>query len=236
MPTTWSEAAALRREQIESGRDLTFHKVFLPYFRQVRDALRPARILDVGCGTGHIALALRSEDATIAAVEPLPSMFAVACDVLRDSGITARNQRLEEVTDPPFDLVLANMVAHMVEDLGGFFAAMRRALLPDGRSVVCIPHPCFWNNYRRYIPPDEYNYMKREYVEATVRITKDPERPVTGVPYYHRPLQDYVKALATAGLCLLDMDELYPEPAVQAEYDCPWHEPRFVVFTCARRE
>lgn len=235
MPTKWSEAAALRREQIESGKDLTFSRVFVPYYRRLAESLKPTRVLDVGCGTGHLALELQSHSSTIVAIEPSPDMYAVAAVVLQGSRVNLRHGPLEDLSDQPFDLALAHLVVQMVPDLTAFFAAMRRVLRHSGRCVFSLPHPCFWNNYRAYIPRDRFKYMQADYAEATLMITKDPGHAITGVPYYHRPVQDYVKALAGAGLWVLDMDEIYPDPMVEAQYGRPWNEPRYVVLTSEAR-
>ena len=54
MPNRWCDSAELRRSQIESGLDLTFNEVFKPIFVEKISSLNPARILEVGAGTGHL--------------------------------------------------------------------------------------------------------------------------------------------------------------------------------------
>lgn len=230
----WNQAAELRRSQIESGIDITFCDVFVPYYSARVESAQSRRILEIGCGTGHLAKALASDGRTLHAIEPSEDMHRVAADVLLGSHVDLQKLRMEDYRpQEPFDLAIAHLVVHMVDAVPAFLAATRRALSPGGTLLMSLPHPCFWNNYREYIPRDRYRYMRQEYAEATLTITKDPSNSIHGIPYFHRPLQDYIKAIILAELCIVDIDEIYPEPGIEAKYGSEWKEPRYVVLSCS---
>ena len=74
-----------------------------------------------------------------------------------------------------------------------------------------------------------YRYSRAVSKDIALTITKQPNRPVRGIPYHHRPLNEYVKGLKMVGMCLEDMDEIFPDKDVQSLYGLPWKEPRYIV-------
>jgi 2-polyprenyl-3-methyl-5-hydroxy-6-metoxy-1,4-benzoquinol methylase len=68
----------------------------------------PARVLEVGCGEGELALALARSGHCVTAIDPRAP-----------DGPTFRRVRIEEFSDPgSFDYVVAILSLHHVEDLG----------------------------------------------------------------------------------------------------------------------
>jgi 2-polyprenyl-3-methyl-5-hydroxy-6-metoxy-1,4-benzoquinol methylase len=73
---------------------------------QIGDA--PARVLEVGCGEGELALAMARAGHSVTAIDPRAP-----------EGTIFRRVRIEEFSDPgPFDYVVAILSLHHVEDLG----------------------------------------------------------------------------------------------------------------------
>jgi SAM-dependent methyltransferase len=69
--------------------------------------LPPARVLEIGCGSGDLALALAESGYDVVAIDPEAP-----------SGPIFRRSTLEELDDPgPFTAVLASRSLHHVEDL-----------------------------------------------------------------------------------------------------------------------
>src|ERR687894_2791494 len=68
----------------------------------------PARVLEVGCGKGELALAMARAGHSVTAIDPRAP-----------EGPIFRRTRIEEFTDPAqFDHVVASLALHHVEDLG----------------------------------------------------------------------------------------------------------------------
>jgi ubiquinone/menaquinone biosynthesis C-methylase UbiE len=109
--------------------------------------LRGRRILEVGCGTGALAVAL-AEQARVWAVDASPEMLAVARS--RDGGESV-GWRIADATALPFrdgwfDRVVMRLVVHLV-DRPAAFGEARRVLGPDGRLALATFDPTHFDRY-----------------------------------------------------------------------------------------
>jgi trans-aconitate methyltransferase len=99
-------------------------------------APRPGeRILDLGCGTGHLTAQIAAAGAEVVGIDRAPSMIEEArrnYPGLRFALADARDFTFEE----PFDAVLSNAVLHWVRPPEAAVACVRRALKPGGRFVA----------------------------------------------------------------------------------------------------
>lgn len=97
---------------------------------------RPVRLLELGCGSGNVLVALTQFGEAIG-MEADPTMLAAA----RAAGLDVRAGRLPDdrvVEDGWADAVLLLDVLEHVDDVAALGAA-RRALAPDGLLVVTVP-------------------------------------------------------------------------------------------------
>jgi len=105
---------------------------------RVRDVLRLDSLdrgLDVGCGTGLSARALKLIARHVVAVDAAAEMIAHAP---AEPGIeyrVERAERLDSCADGDFDMVTVSQVLHWV-DRDGFLQEARRVLRPQGTLVV----------------------------------------------------------------------------------------------------
>ena len=117
--------------------------------------LRGRRVLDVGCGTGRLSLALAERAAAkVWGVDASPEMLAEARRKV-PRGVALRQAHAESLPfkDAWFERVALWLVIHLV-DRGAALAEARRVLAPDGRIVVVSFHEShfddFWLN--RFLP------------------------------------------------------------------------------------
>src|ERR671916_2137771 len=86
----------------------------------------PARVLEVGCGAGELAQALARAGHSVTAIDPRAP-----------EGPIFQRVRIEEFSDPhPFDLVVASLSLHHVEDLGRALDKVADSLRAGGALVV----------------------------------------------------------------------------------------------------
>jgi SAM-dependent methyltransferase len=114
----------------------------------------PARVLEVGCGRGELAVAMAHQGHAVTAIDP----EAPEGDIFQAVS-------LEEFTGRgPFDAVVANRSLHHIPDLGGALDKIARVLGPGG---VLIMHEHAWD---RLDEPTARWYLER-------RIEIDPDVP-----------------------------------------------------------
>ena len=235
MPHRWNEFAETRRRQIETGIDLTFNRVFTPYFKALFQRMQPATVLEIGAGTGHLARRLAPAVRQYVAIEPSPGMCRQAHTVLADTSVRLSEDSLESYAGKAcFDLVFSHMCLHVVEDLDHFLTLLEARLGPTGRFSLSLPHPAFYNDYKKFIAPGDYRYLTERRVSASFSISLDPGARIEGVPYHHRPLSRYFSALNSAGLCVTELDEISPSADIESLYGKPWEFPRYLVLGGAR--
>jgi phosphatidylethanolamine/phosphatidyl-N-methylethanolamine N-methyltransferase len=99
------------------------------------------RVLEVAAGTGLVTTALAAGAEEVIATDYSAAMVAALERRVRDAGIA--NVRCEQADlyalgfdDGTFDAVVAANVLHLVPDLPGALAALRRVLTARGRLVV----------------------------------------------------------------------------------------------------
>ena len=104
----------------------------------------PLRVLDLGCGTGLLTVALAAQGHAVTGADPSAEMLAVAR--ARPSGARVRwVQGLAQDAGGPFDLAI--MTGHVFQTLtddaaiAATFAAVRARLAPGGRFVFETRNP-----------------------------------------------------------------------------------------------
>jgi predicted TPR repeat methyltransferase len=235
MPSRWDDFASTRQDQIESGKDLTFSEVFIPYYIELVSELHPESLLEIGCGTGHLSAILSSHVKTTVAIEPSAGMYTVAEKVLNGIGVQLFRLRVEEFRSTnPFDLIISHMVLQLVDNLESFVESVVQFMGIESYFVFAIPHPCFYNEYKDFFEPSEYHYMQEMTKTVSFAVTKDPNTKISGVPYCHRPLSRYFFVLKKYGLHIVDFEEIFPKPEIQSLYGIAWDFPRYCVFHVKR--
>ena len=125
------------------------------------------RALDVGCGPGALTAELvrRLGQAAVTAIDP--SAPFVAAVRARFDEVDVRQGVAEELPFPDgsFDIALAQLVVHFMDDPVAGLAEMRRVTRPGGRVAACVwdhggdggPLSAFWRAARDLDPaaPDE---------------------------------------------------------------------------------
>jgi SAM-dependent methyltransferase len=139
----WSDPAYVAKqyatEQPLSARRALYTHLDGPDAREVVFAavaeVRPARVLEVGCGPGEMAERIaRDLAAAVVAVDVSPRMV----ELTRSRGVEARVGDVQDLpfADESFDCVLAAWMLFHVRDLDRALGEIARVLRPGGRLVA----------------------------------------------------------------------------------------------------
>jgi len=115
-------------------------KLVRPELEAARNAATPARVIDLGCGTGLVGVALAATGAEIAGVDLSPRMLEIAAR----RGVYAKLEQgelvevLARTAAGSAHAVLAADVFIYVGDLTAVFAAVARVLAPQGLFALSV--------------------------------------------------------------------------------------------------
>ncbi|HEX6376761.1 MAG TPA: class I SAM-dependent methyltransferase [Allosphingosinicella sp.] len=124
---------------------------------------RDARILEIGCGTGHNLVMLK-RFGRVDAIEIDDAARAIASRRLGREVMDAPLPALTGVEDGAYDLVALLDVLEHVDDDRAALASIVRKLKPGGRILIAVPaHPWMWSAH------DVVNHHKRRYTRKTLR-------------------------------------------------------------------
>jgi SAM-dependent methyltransferase len=122
-----------------------------------------ARILEIGCGTGH-NLAMLSQFGQVDALELDDEAREIAEKRLGRSVMSAPLPELAGVPDRTYDLIAALDVIEHIDDDRAAVASIVAKLKPGGKLVMTVPaHPWMWSGH------DVMSHHKRRYSKATLR-------------------------------------------------------------------
>ncbi|MFB6091378.1 MAG: trans-aconitate 2-methyltransferase [Haloquadratum sp.] len=116
------------------------HSFVFEYGSDVVDLLDPEadeRILDLGCGTGHLTERIAEAGADVVGVDRAEEMIATARDRHPDLPFVRADAReVADAVDGPFDAVFSNAVLHWIDDQDAVTASVADVLRPGGRFVA----------------------------------------------------------------------------------------------------
>ncbi len=169
------------------------------------------RVLDAGCGAGAHAAALVARGARVVGVDGSAALLSLARDRLGPD-VPLHHADLADplpLDDASFEVVLASLVLHYLENWGPTLREFHRVLVPGGSLVLSTHHPIV-----DYGLSPSGDYFRLERLDD--RWTKAGETAT--VSFWRRPLQDIVNPLLAAGFALTRVLEPPPAPEV-AELD-----------------
>ena len=138
-------------------------------------------VLDVGCGTGMMALRIAAQypGCTVYGADLSPKMIAVARRDAEKRGL-AVNFRVGSITDLPyaggsFDVVITNIMYHHLDlaEKRQAVAEIARVLKPGGRYVSAEFGPRARNALQRRLAKGEYTLYPAHLTEAGLLIAYD---------------------------------------------------------------
>jgi ubiquinone/menaquinone biosynthesis C-methylase UbiE len=178
-----------------SDRSFLQRRVFEPVHEALIQALGSVegwRVLDVGCGTGTLTVALARRSARAIGVDPAPRMVAQARAKQGCAPVTFIVGSAEALpfADSSFDGATASMTVHHWRDAERGLAEVARVLRPGGRAAIAdIDLPGSLRSVLRLVRNPHAGWSRRELagilyrsgfirVEALARGPLGPRLPI----------------------------------------------------------
>lgn len=128
------------------------------------------RVLDVGCGTGQLAMAVAAivGDDNVAAIDPGEGVVEVCRRRVPGGDVRVGAAEALPFADAAFDAVLAQLVVNLVDDPPAAVREMARVARPGGVVAACFWDDdempllrSFWDAARE-VAPDEYSRVSAQ--------------------------------------------------------------------------
>ena len=167
------------------------------------------RVLDVGCGEGHVARLFARHGADVVAVDISPRLLHLARTFEEQDQLAIEYVEADLAGGLPchrgaFDLVVANMVLEDCEDLVGVLAAIADALKPGGRLLLSLNNP-----YAVAARGKVDDYFR----SGALAQTFGTDQARYEVPFYYRTFEELVSAFRQQGLLLRSAVDVRPIPS-----------------------
>jgi SAM-dependent methyltransferase len=216
-PPSWEDNAQWWQDRFTDGADPEYEEQILPLADQWLAGY--GRVLDVGTGEGQVARRLVHGGASfVTGVDPTAAQVSVAA--ARGGGVVVVRGAAEGLpfAGGSFDAVVACLVFEHLPDHVVPIAEVSRVLRAEGRFVFFLNHPLLQCPGSGWIDDhilDEQYWRVGPYLRADV--TMEELAPGVVLPFVHRPLSEYVNALADHGLSIRHMAEPAPPPGFLAQ-------------------
>jgi ubiquinone/menaquinone biosynthesis C-methylase UbiE len=173
--------------------------------------------VDIACGQGVLCRALDERGVKMTGVDAATELIAAARqrsgEAIRYLTGDARN--LSFLPDARFAAAACVLAIQNIHPIAPVFAGVARLLVPGGKFVVVMMHPCFRGAKETSWGWDDANKVQYRRVDRYLMPRKTPivthpgSDPNSYTWTFHKPIGEYVKCLRTAGL-LIDAIEEWP--------------------------
>ena len=173
--------------------------------------------VDIACGQGVLCRALGERGVQVTGVDAAAELIASA---RQRSGpeiryVVGDARSLSFLPDARFAAAACVLAIQNIHPIAPVFAGVARLLVPGGKFVIVMMHPCFRGAKETSWGWDQASKVQYRRVDRYLTPRKTPivTHPGSDPNHYtwtfHKPIGEYVKALRNAGL-LIDAIEEWP--------------------------
>jgi SAM-dependent methyltransferase len=206
----WERNAGWWQEGFTDGADAEYEEQILPLAQEC--LVGAQRVLDVGTGEGQIARRVAGDGAPlVVGVDPTIAQLQLAHERGGNVGYARANADALPFPDATFDAVVVCLVFEHIANHEPAIAELARVLEPGGRFAFFLNHPLLQAPNSGWIVDhilDEQYWRIGPYLVEDVSM--EELAPGVVLPFVHRPLSQYVNAMARNGLLIERMEEPMP--------------------------
>lgn len=149
-PPSWTRYTAAAPDGLARPTDVATYGPGIPDESELRllGSLEGKRVLDLGCGAGHAAVAFARAGAKVIAVDPSDAQLEAARQAAEAAEVRIELQRsvpaeLAFVRADSIDVAFSAYALAEVPDLDRVFRQVHRVLRPEAALAFSLPHPAF---------------------------------------------------------------------------------------------
>ncbi len=213
--TSWGAVSGWYDETV--GNPTSYQSsLILPNLIRVLNIKKGENVLDVACGQGIFSREIAKKGAEVCGVDISPELIAIAKKE-KSLGIryeVASAEKLDSLKNESFDAAVCVLALQNIRDSSAALAEVGRVLVPGGRFVLILNHPCFRVPKRSGWDFDDkksvqYRRVEGYLSEAMIEIDMEPGKGGYGTKTvsFHRPLQLYFKQLQKQGFLVRRLEE-----------------------------
>ena len=220
--TSWGEVAEWYNDLLENSEDSYQKNVILPNLIRLVDPRPDMTILDLACGQGFFSFAFAQAGAKVIGCDISKELISLAKDkVIKEKNgnvefYVTPSDKLAFIQDKTVDMITIVLAIQNIENIVGTFAECSRVLKPNGKLILILNHPSFripqqsnweWDekNSKQYRRIDSYMSEQSFNIDMTPGEKDESKKKFT--VSFHRPLQQYVKALAKSDFSIKRLEE-----------------------------
>ena len=206
----WERNAGWWQEGFTDGADAEYEEQIVPLASECLAGAQ--RVLDVGTGEGQIARMVAGAGASlVVGVDPTAAQLRVARE--RGGGVVYARAGAGALPfrDASFDAVVVCLVFEHISDHVPAIAEIARVLELGGRFAFFLNHPLLQAPGSGWVVDhilDEQYWRIGPYLVEDVAM--EELAPGVVLPFVHRPVSQYVNAMAAHGLLVERMEEPMP--------------------------
>ena len=207
--TAYDPIADWYAAQVRSGSLSAFLHHLASCLLEMAGDVSGKRVLDAGCGEGHVGRLFARHGAEVVAVDISPKLLhlARAFEEQDQLGIDFVEADLADGLPShrqSFDLAIANMVLEDCEDHVGVLSSVADVLKPCGRFLLSLNNP-----YAVAARGKVDDYFR----SRTLAQTFGTEQARYEVPFYYRTFEDLMSAFRQQGFLLRSLVDVPPIPS-----------------------
>lgn len=214
--TSWNDVGEWYEAMLDGAGGALHEEIILPGAMRLARIEKDQRCLDVACGEGRLARRMAESGARVVGIDAARSLIAAAKKKSPKSirFVEMDAHDLERLDERPFDCVTCVMALMNIDPLEPVFKKIAGLLTTEGAFVAVILHPSFadpkqsrWCTDATGDRPVLYRRVDGYLSQGAHEIVMNPGDAARGADRvvtftFHRPLQAYVQALASAGFAI----------------------------------